>query len=96
MTDSLWTARKAEADAEIAELLARAEAAESSLAALKAEVVEVAAERQKIEDALRNLMGCYDTPVSRRRFPPDDFMSEALTIARDLLAARRLITKIGG
>lgn len=41
---------------------------------------------QELEDALKNLMGAYDTPLSRRRFPPDDFMKEALSIARDVLA----------
>lgn len=41
---------------------------------------------QELEDALKNLMGAYDTPLSRRRFPPDDFMKESLSIARDVLA----------
>lgn len=42
-------------------------------------------ENAELREALQNLMGCYDTPLSRRRFPPDDFMSEALSIARALL-----------
>jgi hypothetical protein len=33
------------------------------------------------------MLGAYDTPVSRRRFPPDDFMKEATQSARDALAA---------
>jgi len=37
------------------------------------------------KDALKNLMGIYDTPLSRRRFPQDDFMKEALDTARALL-----------
>lgn len=42
-------------------------------------------EKTEMKEALQNLMGCYDTPLSRRRFPPDDFMKEALNIARALL-----------
>lgn len=42
-------------------------------------------ENAELREALQNLMGCYDTPLSRRRFPPDEFMKEALDIARALL-----------
>lgn len=35
--------------------------------------------------ALENMMGVYDTPVSRRRYPPDEFMLEALHSARTAL-----------
>lgn len=52
------------------------------MAAPKVDLVD---REQHLEDALCNLMGIYDTPLSRRRFPPDDFMNEALTFARDLL-----------
>lgn len=48
----------------------------------------LAAENSKVErlrEALQNMMGVYDTPLSRRRFPPDDFMTEALVIARAAL-----------
>lgn len=62
-------------------ILAEARKAE----ALKREIAEKDARIAALEDALRNMMGCYDTPLSRRRFPPDDFMNEALTIARTLL-----------
>jgi hypothetical protein len=39
----------------------------------------------ELEEALKNLMGIYDTPVSRRRYPQDQFMKEALDIARAAL-----------
>lgn len=38
-----------------------------------------------LEEALQNMMGCYDTPLSRRRFPPDEFMKEAIETARAAL-----------
>lgn len=52
-----------------------------------AEARATAAEERLKEatDAIRNLMGIYDTPLSRRRFPPDGFMKEALEIARAFL-----------
>jgi hypothetical protein len=40
---------------------------------------------KKLEDALKNLLGVYDTPLSRRRFPQDDFMREAIEEARSAL-----------
>jgi hypothetical protein len=40
----------------------------------------------ELEEALKNLMGIYDTPVSRRRYPQDQFMKEALDIARAALS----------
>lgn len=40
---------------------------------------------EALVEALQNVMGVYDTPLSRRRFPPDDFMNEALASARAAL-----------
>lgn len=44
---------------------------------------------EELADALQNVMGVYDTPLSRRRFPPDDFMNEALASARSALSSFR-------
>jgi hypothetical protein len=41
-----------------------------------------------LRDALKNMMGAYDTPLSRRRFPPDEFMQAALESGRAALAAQ--------
>jgi hypothetical protein len=40
---------------------------------------------EELEAALQNMMGVYDTPLSRRRFPPDEFMKEAIETARPAL-----------
>lgn len=40
-------------------------------------------------EALQNMLGAYDTPVSRRRFPPDEFMKEAIASARAALSAAK-------
>lgn len=45
------------------------------------------AEVKRLREALQNVMGCYDTPLSRRRFPPDGFMKEAINTARTALAS---------
>lgn len=45
------------------------------------------AEVKRMREALQNVMGCYDTPLSRRRFPPDGFMTEAINTARTALAS---------
>jgi hypothetical protein len=42
-------------------------------------------EVETLRDALKNLLGVYDTPLSRRRFPQDDFMKEAIETARAAL-----------
>jgi hypothetical protein len=55
------------------EAIARAEAAEADV--------------KRLREALQNVMGCYDTPLSRRRFPPDGFMTEAINTARTALAS---------
>lgn len=38
-----------------------------------------------LKEALQNIMGIYNTPLSRRIFPPDDFMKECLMSAEDAL-----------
>jgi hypothetical protein len=43
-------------------------------------------ERDRLREALQNVLGVYDTPVSRRRFPQDEFMKEAIAIARAALS----------
>jgi hypothetical protein len=43
-------------------------------------------ERDKCRNALANMMGAYDTPLSRRRFPPDEFREECLKSGREALA----------
>ncbi|WP_210210546.1 hypothetical protein [Brucella anthropi] len=48
-------------------------------------VVALEAKHAAALEALKNMMGCYDTPLSRRRFPPDDLMKEAIRTARTLL-----------
>lgn len=55
-------------------------------ASLAREAEAMKREIADLREAIQNLMGCYDTPLSRRRFPPDDFMSEALSLARALLS----------
>jgi hypothetical protein len=40
---------------------------------------------EELEAALQNMMGVYDTTLSRRRFPPDEFMKEAIETARAAL-----------
>lgn len=47
--------------------------------------MDQSAEIKMLLEALQNIMGCYDTPVSRRRYPPDEFMNEALKEAREVL-----------
>ena len=54
-------------------LFRRAEAAEAKV--------------KRVREALQNVMGCYDTPLSRRRYPPDAFMTEAIDTARTTLAS---------
>lgn len=49
-------------------------------------IIKAVNNHQRMAEALQNLMGVYDTPLSRRRFPPDEFMKAALDNARDLLA----------
>jgi hypothetical protein len=39
-------------------------------------------ERDRLREALQNMLGVYDTPLSRRRFPQDEFMKEAIATAR--------------
>jgi len=46
----------------------------------------LAAENARLREALQNMIGVYDTPLSRRRFPQDDFMKEAIQTARAALA----------
>lgn len=38
-----------------------------------------------LKEALQNMMGVYNTPLSRRRFPPDTFMKEVLKEAETAL-----------
>jgi len=38
-----------------------------------------------LKEALQNVMGIYNTPLSRRRFPPDEFMKECLKSGSDAL-----------
>lgn len=45
-------------------------------------------ETRRLREALQNVMGVYDTPLSRRRFPPDNFMNEALASARSALTLK--------
>lgn len=48
-------------------------------------LAELVAAAPDLLAALQNLMGVYDTPLSRRRFPQDDFMREALENARSVI-----------
>jgi hypothetical protein len=48
-----------------------------------------------LRDALKNMMGAYDTPLSRRRFPPDEFMQAALESGRAALAAQPPAAPVG-
>jgi hypothetical protein len=50
-------------------------------------VAQSSADPAVLRDALKNMMGAYDTPLSRRRFPPDEFMQAALESGRAALAA---------
>lgn len=43
----------------------------------------------ELRDAVANLLGFYDTPISRRRFPQDAWMKEAIEHARKALAAAK-------
>jgi Lar family restriction alleviation protein len=52
---------------------------------LSAQIKALEKERTILLDALQNMMGVYDTPVSRRRYPPDDFMIEALKSGRSAI-----------
>lgn len=54
---------------------------------LEARAEAAEAEVKRLREALQNVMGCYDTPLSRRRFPPDGFMTEAINTARTALAS---------
>ena len=40
----------------------------------------------ELYDALKNVVGCFDTPIMRRRIGADSFALEALQIARDTIA----------
>lgn len=38
-----------------------------------------------LKEALQNVMGVYNTPLSWRRLPPDEFMKECLKSGSDAL-----------
>jgi hypothetical protein len=40
----------------------------------------------ELYDALKTMVGCFDTPIMRRRIGEDSIAMEALQIARDTLA----------
>ena len=61
--------------------------AESAADHFRNRAEEAEAEVKRLREALQNVMGCYDTPLSRRRFPPDVFMTEAIITARQALAS---------
>lgn len=42
---------------------------------------------EALRDALQNMLGVYDTPLSRRRFPLDDFMREVISTSHEALRA---------
>ncbi len=44
-------------------------------------------------EALENLLGAFDTPISRRRLEKDEFALEALKVARAALSLARGETK---
>lgn len=66
---------------------ARHEPYEHKTAHFRNRAEEAEAEVKRLREALQNVMGCYDTPLSRRRFPPDVFMTEAIITARQALAS---------
>lgn len=89
---------KVDANARMNEPQALVEAAQSGAPAQAAPEVDVDGleeiiadlrrEKLRLHEALRNMMGAYDTPLARRRFPPDEFMKAALESGRDALAAQ--------
>lgn len=44
------------------------------------------AQPSKVVAALQNMMGAFDTPIRRRKFPDDAFIKEAIESARAVLA----------
>jgi len=40
-------------------------------------------------DALANMMGFFDSPICRRKYPPDEYMREAIQSGRDALPVAR-------
>ncbi|MBA8838118.1 Lar family restriction alleviation protein [Ochrobactrum sp. RH2CCR150] len=66
-------------------VLGNPEAESSRNEKLIQQVIAIEAKLTEALEALQNLMGCYDTPLSRRRFPLDDFMKEAVHTARTVL-----------
>lgn len=59
--------------------------AESAAGHLRHRAEAAEAEVKQLREALQNMMGIYDTPLSRRRMQPDAFMTEALNTARTAL-----------
>lgn len=58
---------------------------------VKRDVLAEARERSKsmgpeLYDAVKNLLGCFDTPIMRRRIGEDAFAMEALGYAREIVA----------
>jgi hypothetical protein len=58
---------------------------------VKRDALDAARERSKtmgpeLYDALKNLLGVFDTPIMRRRIGEDSFAKEALQIAREVSA----------
>lgn len=65
------------------------DARDAALVAANMRMMVLERERDTYRDALRNMMGAFDNAVSRRRYPPDDFMKECIKSGRDALASDR-------
>lgn len=50
-----------------------------------AEIADLRLSERILREALQNMMGAFDNPLSRRRYPPDDFMQECIRSARAAL-----------
>lgn len=57
-----------------------------SLSELTSERDALRARVEKLEGALKNLLGAFDTPIARRRLVPTEFSIEAVTEARALVS----------
>ena len=67
----------------ISPLLLTEMAATATLAGEEIERLKV--DRDEYRDALQNMMGAFDNAISRRRYPPDDFMQECIKSGRAAL-----------
>jgi hypothetical protein len=80
-----WARRALDGQRDVFEALRQRDAARAECVAMASQVTEAQAQVARMREALENMVGFYDTPVSWRRYPQDTDMKEACRIARTAL-----------